>query len=692
MNGSAQPLVKFLDGAGKRFIIPVYQRNYDWKIDNCKQLLDDLERVVLDKRGRHFFGSIVSVANIHGATSELLIIDGQQRITTISLLFLAMVNLMEEGVLIATDPVLIQRIKMTYLVDQFAPEERKIKLKPIKDDSDAFERLFKGKDEYNNASAVTRNYNYFYNRLHDEHNLTPDELFTAICSLVIIDISLDPIKDDAQLIFESLNSTGLDLSEGDKIRNYVLMGLDSDTQEHLYYTYWNNIEKNTAFSVSDFVRHYLTGILSKTPSMSDVYNCFKSYVEFNHLDKQEFLKTLTRYSVYYKEITTSTSSSEKANIILKRLNILEMGVSYPYLLQLWDYRENNGLSDDEFTDVLHTLEIYIFRRLICGVPTNALNKIFATLQKECLKYLEEDNNYADVFKYILISKGTSGRLPKDTEFIQCFEEKDMYSLRGKNKLYLFDRLENKDTYERTNVIGLMQDGVYTIEHIMPQTLTDWWKNHLGSNYNEIYDTWNNRIANLTLTGYNSQYSNRKFTEKRDMKDGFKDSHLQLNSYVSSCEKWTLDELKQRNKDMIKLAKQLWPYPQTSFVPALAINESHSLEEDFNYKGRTIISYTFMGIPYSASSWIEMFVQIVKFFFDLDATIIYKLVEEQEGLGSNFTSKGSDGYTSEIAPNVYLWTSTNTMTKIRMLRSLFDRFELDYSELTIEIEGIDESDN
>ena len=691
MNGSAQPLVKFLDGAGKRFIIPVYQRNYDWKIDNCKQLLDDLERVVLDKRESHFFGSIVSVANIHGATSELLIIDGQQRITTISLLFLAMVNLMEEGILTATDPVLVQRIKMTYLVDQFAPDERKIKLKPIKDDSDSFEKLFKGKDEYNNASVVTRNYNYFYNRLREEQNLTPDELFNAICSLVIIDISLDPLKDDAQLIFESLNSTGLDLSEGDKIRNYVLMGQDSDTQEHLYYTYWNNIEKNTAFSVSDFIRHYLTGILSKTPSMSDVYNCFKSYVETNHLDKQELLQTLTKFSVYYKEITTSACSSEKANIILRRLNTLEMGVSYPYLLQLWDYRDNKGLSEEAFMDVLHTLEIYIFRRLICGVPTNALSKIFAMLQKDCLKYVDEDNSYADVFKYILMSKGTSGRLPKDSEFLQCFEEKDMYSLRGKNKLYLFDRLENKDTYERTNVIGLMQDGVYTVEHIMPQTLTDWWKEHLGENYNEIYDTWNNRIANLTLTGYNSQYSNRKFTEKRDMKDGFKDSHLQLNSYVSSCEKWTLDELKQRNKEMLKLAKQLWPYPQTSFVPSVAINESHSLEEDFNYKGRNIISYTFMNTPYSASSWVEMFVQVVKFFFDLDATVIYKLVDETDGLGSNFTSKGTDGYTSEIAPNVYLWTSTNTMTKIRMLRQIFDRFELDYSELTIEIEGIDETE-
>ena len=693
MNGSAQPLVKFLDGAGKRFIIPVYQRNYDWKIDNCKQLLDDLEKVILDKRESHFFGSIVSVANIHGATSELLIIDGQQRITTISLLFLAMVNLIDEGILKPVDPVLVQRIKMTYLVDQFAPEEKKIKLKPIKDDSDAFEKLFKDKGEYNNASVVTRNYNYFYNRLRDEQILTPDELFNAICSLVIIDISLDPIKDDAQLIFESLNSTGLDLSEGDKIRNYVLMGQSSDVQEKLYYTYWNSIEKNTSFSVSDFVRHYLTGIYSKTPSINEVYSSFKSYVERNHLDKEILLKTLTEFSVYYKEISNSASSSEKANIVLRRLNTLEMGVSYPYLLQLWDYRNSTGLSEDEFADVLCTLEIYIFRRMICGVPTNALNKIFAMLQKECLKYVDDTTSYAAVFKYVLMSKGTSGRLPKDSEFLQCFEEKDMYSLRGKNKLYLFDRLENKNTYERTNVIELMQDGIYTVEHIMPQTLTEWWKTNLGSNYNEIYDTWINRIANLTLTGYNSQYSNRDFIQKRDMKDGFKESHLQLNAYVSTCEKWTLDEIKQRNTDMLKLAKLLWPYPQTTFVPSIAINESHSLDEDFNFKGRNIISYTFMNTPYSASTWVEMYVQIVKFFFELDETRIYKLVDEVDGLGASFSSKATEGYTAEIAPNVHLWVSTNTMRKIKNLRLLFDRFEFDYSELTIEIEGIEsESDS
>ncbi len=688
MNGSAQPLVKFLDGAGKRFIIPVYQRNYDWKIDNCKQLLDDLIRVINEHRESHFFGSIVSVANVHGATSELLIIDGQQRITTISLLFLAMVNLMDEGILKATDPVLLQRIKMTYLVDQFAPDERKIKLKPIKDDSDAFEKLFKTPDEYNKASVVTRNYNYFYDRLKAESKISPDELFNAICSLVIIDISLDPYKDDAQLIFESLNSTGLDLSEGDKIRNYVLMGQDADTQEQLYYTYWNNIEKNTDFSVSDFIRHYLTGVLSRTPAMNDVYNCFKSYVESNHIDKQDLLKVLTEYSEYYKEITTASSSSEKVNTVLKRLNILDMSVSYPFLLQLWSYKNSNSLSEDDLTDVLFSLEVYIFRRLICGVPTNALNKIFTLLHRDCLKYVNDNNSYVDVFKYVLTSKGASGRFPKDTEFFTCFEEKDIYNMRGKNKMYLFDRLENKDTYERTNVISLMQDGVYTIEHIMPRTLTDWWKQHLGDNYNEIYDVWINRIANLTLTGYNSQYSNRKFDEKRDMKDGFKDSHLQLNAYVSSCNKWTLDELKHRNIEMRDLAKKLWPYPQTDFKPPVALNEAHSLDEDFNFKGRSIVSFSFLNTPYSASSWVEMFVQVVKFLFELDATVIYKLVEETDGLGADFVSKETDGY-SKVANGVYLWTSSNTMTKIRILRQIFERYEFDPSELVIEIEAIND---
>ena len=215
MNGNAKPLVKYLDGSSTRFIIPVYQRNYDWKKENCAQLFDDLKKVIDQKRESHFFGSIVSVANTQGASSEMLIIDGQQRITTISLLFLALVNLLKEGKISTTQVNLSERIENTYLIDPYEPDEKKVKLKPIKDDQSAFLKLFEEKEDYNYTSNVTKNYLYFYERI-QQGELTPEELFKAVCSLVIIDISLDPIKDDAQLIFESLNSTGLDLSEGDK--------------------------------------------------------------------------------------------------------------------------------------------------------------------------------------------------------------------------------------------------------------------------------------------------------------------------------------------------------------------------------------------------------------------------------------------------------------------------------------------
>lgn len=290
MNGQAKPLVKFLDGSDTRFIIPVYQRNYDWKIENCRQIYDDLKKVIENERESHFFGSVVSVANTKGASSEMLIIDGQQRITTISLLFLAVVNLLKEGKITSEKPNLCEKIENTYLLDPYQPEEKKVKLKPIKDDQDAFLKLFDTDEEYNHASNVTQNYLYFYNRILDGE-LTADELFTAVCSLVIIDISLDPQKDDAQLIFESLNSTGLDLSEGDKIRNFVLMGKEPDKQEQFYNKYWNKIEKDTGYEVSDFVRYYLTVVLSKTPTIKEIYSVFKEYVEKNKMETEVLFVT-----------------------------------------------------------------------------------------------------------------------------------------------------------------------------------------------------------------------------------------------------------------------------------------------------------------------------------------------------------------------------------------------------------------
>ena len=252
MKGSETKLIKYMEGADKRFVIPVYQRNYDWKIENCKQLYDDLVKVVRNNRKNHFFGSIVSTYNPDGDNEEYQIIDGQQRLTTVSLLRLAMYNLIRQGKVVPADNRLSDRIYEDYLVDKYQPEETRIKLKPIKNDRKAFGKLFDEETEHIGGSNLTTNYNYFYDRIQKEE-ITIDELFQAIRSLEIISIRLDS-DDNPQLIFESLNSTGLDLSEGDKIRNYILMGQPSKQQEVYYEKYWNKIEENTNYQVDLFVR------------------------------------------------------------------------------------------------------------------------------------------------------------------------------------------------------------------------------------------------------------------------------------------------------------------------------------------------------------------------------------------------------------------------------------------------------
>lgn len=437
--------------------------------------------------------------------------------------------------------------------------------------------------------------------------------------------------------------------------------------------------------MSDFIRHYLTAMLTKTPTIREVYSSFKNYVEKNELDKEDLLKEILRYSKYYKHIQKASSDDRDANKILARLNVLDVSVMIPYLLNLWEYREDGNLSNSEFEDVLSTLEIYIFRRLICGVPTNALNKIFAMLHKDCLKYKTEENSYADVLKYVLNSKASSGRMPKNTEFITAFSEKDMYSLKAKNKWYMFDRLENMDTVERTNVIELMQEGVYTVEHIMPQTLSPHWKKSLGNNYQEVHDTWINRIANLTLTGYNSYYSNRPFNEKVNVEKGFKDSHLKLNEMLVSCEDWTEIELKKRNDLLQSKALKLWPYPSTDFKPVITINEVHSLEEDFNYKGRDVVSFTFMETPYSATTWVDMYQTVIKLLFELEPSYItqFAISEESTGLSGCFSRKGGEHY-AEIGNQVYVWVHSNTMAKINNLKKLFEIYEIEQNELVFEI--------
>lgn len=694
MNGNAQKLIKYLDGASKRFIIPVYQRNYDWKMEHCKQLYDDLVKIIRQNRKSHFFGSIVSVQSESGTMEEFLIIDGQQRLTTISLLLLAIYHLLSSGKMVSRDHQLTDKILKKYLIDEYEPEEKRIKLKPIKNDQKAFGILFDQDEEYIPDSNLTINYRYFYNRIqHGELDI--DELFDAICKLEIINISLNH-EDNPQLIFESLNSTGLNLSEGDKIRNYILMGLPNDQQTKFYEKYWNRIESYTDYDVSSFVRDYLSIKQQSTPNMNSVYPTFKKYVEDAEVaDIEPLLKDLLEYAKRYAFLIKGGHSDERLNSCIYRLNRLSTSVTRPFLLEVIRLSESGALTADELIEVFHFTESYLFRRAICDLPTNALNKIFLLLHREIIRFDGDESHYVEKFKYALLSKRERTRFPSDEEFAECMSTRNIYGMNPKNKLYLFERLENSETSETKDVWGHLDRGEYSIEHIMPQHLTAAWIVSLGDNYEAIHTNWLHRLANLTLTAYNSRYSNSPFAEKRDMPHGFKDSGLRINQWVGRKEQWGLPELEERDQLLKNTVIGIWPYPTSNYHPQKKQMDAIALDEDVILTGRVLSKYSFKGAEQPVASWADMYQQVITMLHSENKAVLTKLAVSQDpavDLSLHFSmSPTSFNSCRQIDTDLYVWTGTDTQYKINNLRKIFAIFDVPESELVFYLKDEDNSE-
>ena len=694
MNGNAQKLIKYLDGASKRFIIPVYQRNYDWKMEHCKQLYDDLVKIIRQNRKSHFFGSIVSVQSESGTMEEFLIIDGQQRLTTISLLLLAIYHLLSSGKMVSRDHQLTDKILKKYLIDEYEPEEKRIKLKPIKNDQKAFGILFDQDEEYIPDSNLTINYRYFYDRIqHGELDI--DELFDAICKLEIINISLNH-EDNPQLIFESLNSTGLNLSEGDKIRNYILMGLPNDQQTKFYEKYWNRIESYTDYDVSSFVRDYLSIKQQSTPNMNSVYPTFKKYVEDAEVaDIEPLLKDLLEYAKRYAFLIKGGHSDERLNSCIYRLNRLSTSVTRPFLLEVIRLSESGALTADELIEVFHFTESYLFRRAICDLPTNALNKIFLLLHREIIRFDGDESHYVEKFKYALLSKRERTRFPSDEEFAECMSTRNIYGMNPKNKLYLFERLENSETSETKDVWGHLDRGEYSIEHIMPQHLTAAWIVSLGDNYEAIHTNWLHRLANLTLTAYNSRYSNSPFAEKRDMPHGFKDSGLRINQWVGRKEQWGLPELEERDQLLKNTVIGIWPYPTSNYHPQKKQMDAIALDEDVILTGRVLSKYSFKGAEQPVASWTDMYQQVITMLHSENKAVLTKLAVSQDpavDLSLHFSmSPTSFNSCRQIDTDLYVWTGTDTQYKINNLRKIFAIFDVPESELVFYLKDEDNSE-
>lgn len=681
MKGSELRLIEYMEGSKKRFIIPVYQRNYDWKIENCKQLYDDLIQVIKNNSKTHFFGSIVSVYEPSGRNTEFLIIDGQQRLTTMSLLFLALYNLLEEKIIISEDESLKDQIYEDFLVDKYQPQEKRMKLKPIKNDQKAFSKLFNSKDDYIKDSNLTINYSYFYERI-QKQEITIDELFDAICRLEIINITLNN-EDNPQLIFESLNSTGLDLSEGDKIRNYILMGLPKQKQDEYYEKYWNCIEKCTKYDVSSFIRDYLSVKQLVIPSQKKVYINFKKYVEDSSLKIIEILEDLLSYAKRYNILLCGKTSSKELNSCINRLNRLETTVTRPFFLEVLRLYDENQINLNEVAEAFSITESYLFRRTICDLPTNALNKIFLLLNREIMRYDGTDSNYIEKLKFALLSKKDRARFPNDDDFSLMFTEKPIYQMNSKNKIYILERLENFGTLEDKDIYRHYDEGEYSIEHIMPQHLTPAWIKELGDSYEEIHDTWLHRIANLTLTAYNSKYSNSTFVEKKTMKNGFEDSGIRLNTYVSKKDKWTLAELRDRNDYLLKRALDIWAFPSTNYKPQEKQLDSYTLDDEASFlSGRQIAKFVYKETEQPVVSWVEMYMKVLRALYLEDKTIIAKIaLSTGDDLSIHFsTNKRIFKKCDEIGDNVYVQTNTNTQSKLSVLNRLYKLYGMDPTDL------------
>ncbi|SDU21003.1 Uncharacterized conserved protein, contains ParB-like and HNH nuclease domains [Pseudomonas pohangensis] len=554
MNAQDLPLTQLLDGA-KQFIVPIFQRDYSWGTKHCQQLWKDILRAGDDPNLRaHFLGSVVYIAaeDNQAAIPRWLVIDGQQRLTTVTLLLTALRDHLKAAP--ADDEALPspEEVEDRFLRNRHGKGERKNKLMLRRADNDALTTLMSGQTLAGDAAeAVRENYAFFRERLTDTD---VGQVYAGIAKLVIVDVSLTRGHDDPQMIFESLNSTGLDLTEADLIRNFVLMRLDDELQTRLYEEYWRPIEVsfgNRYRSEFDkFCRDFLVIKLKPSNQLraDAIYHHFRDYFHAETASRsvEDVLIELRRFASYYVRFSLSHETDPVFVHAAHRLRTL-VEVASPLMLRLYDCHDRTGQFDSSaFREAIELLESYVFRRSACDMQTRSLYQIFASIA-----YKVKDSEPLQSLKVALYRSGKKRRFPSDIEFRDALETRDAYAMRS--CAYLLDRLEN-DSKEKIDT------GSFTIEHVLPQNehLSSSWREMLGDDWKLTQETWLHRLGNLTLTGYNSEYSDRPFPEKKTMPKGFNDSPLRLNRFIREQDQWTSAEIEARGKTLAKQAVSVWP--------------------------------------------------------------------------------------------------------------------------------------
>jgi len=620
MKANETKVDKFLATNETTFAIPVYQRNYDWALFQCKQLLHDIiETGKNDKTNAHFIGSIVYVHDdVYTASglTELTIIDGLQRLTTITLIYIALYRLAKE----LDNQMLVNRIQKTYLINEFAPEEEKLKLKPTENNKEALRHILNSTsgEEFKGYSKIIENFDYFRSAINAENF---EVIQRGLSKLIFVDIALDRQKDNPQRIFESLNSTGLELSQADLIRNYILMGLSRTNQDIIYKSYWEVIEKNAKDEtlnktrVSEFIRDYLTLKNKEIPNKGDVYTKFKEKYPTSTIDELELVLTELKSLVkFYNKLTNPKNEPDKIiRTQLEYINRLEINVAFPFLMKVYEDYSNDIIEKATFISVLSTVQSFTFRRFILGLPTNALNKIFMGLYDKV-----EPNNYLFSIQKSLLQRSGVQRFPRNTETINALKEKDVYNIKPKNRTYLLERLEN---FQNNEPVAIEGNSDITIEHIFPQNPDPKWKIELGADeYNLIKENYLNTVGNLTLSGNNGKLSNKPFLDKKVMnvdgkEQGYTFSRLWLNRDLKEKAKWDKVEIEERANTISERFLKVWEIPEIS-IELEATNDEINIFDAEDPTHKRLEYAIFFNQKLDFNQVAKLYVEVFKQLFDL----------------------------------------------------------------------------
>lgn len=552
----------------RQFIVPIFQRNYSWQKSQYEQLWFDILRASKFKeKQNHFIGSIVYIdmGTPAGRPQQLLLIDGQQRLTTISILLCAIKDYVQKFNL-ETKLINLAKIKNQFLYNSDEIDEDRYKLLLNVQDKETYIKLIDNTIFTVNkpATNIIKCYEFFYERIEDfiKQYGQIDEIYAGIFKLSLVSISLDKDSDNPQMIFESMNSTGKDLSQTDLLRNYLLMDLTPEKQTRLYKTYWKSMEelfgediyKNDVNKFDYFIRDFLTlksdtGYICK---INNVYENFKRYYLDNNCEKFVVLKDLFTYAKYYACIDLLQEKDDELKLYWQEFKKLDSHVVYPFLLKLYDDYSCQILIKEDFKKILQVVISYLWRRAICEIPTNSLSKTFATLYQA----VDKDDYVNSVIK-AFVFKSSYKRFPSDYEVREKLQTKDIYHFRLRK--YLLEALEN---YYHKEPIDL-NTANYTIEHIMPQNIEHnlSWQQMLGEDWQEVHSLYLHTLGNLTITGYNAEMSNKSFGEKVNGESGFKHSHLKLNESIVQCDVWNKKAIQRRTNILTDIILKIWKYPE-----------------------------------------------------------------------------------------------------------------------------------